>query len=141
MAGVPFLDPPPAIVHGPAAVGMAFVLRRAMHAGFFDGLPEHLVSQTIAAVRAVDFAAKAWERRQPDRTAEPIAASGNSETRIEWDRAHSEDAMSVSEAAMILELGERQVRNLAASGLGRRVGKGWVLDRAAVEAERERRAG
>ena len=57
------------------------------------------------------------------------------EARSGW----SHDEISIDEAAGILGVSPRRVRTLAAGGLGRKVGSRWLIDRAAVLAEVERR--
>jgi Helix-turn-helix domain len=53
--------------------------------------------------------------------------------RIVSTRQHGDDQISVNEAAKLLRCGERHVRRLARTeGLGRRVGRAWVLDRVSV---------
>lgn len=52
---------------------------------------------------------------------------------------HTPDPVGVREAAQVLEVGERQVRNLVTQLQGRRVGGRWVFDRQAVNDEAQRR--
>jgi hypothetical protein len=48
-------------------------------------------------------------------------------------RQHDDASISVAEAAKLLRCSERNVRRIARTeGLGRRVGRAWVLDRVAV---------
>lgn len=136
--GVPFVDPPPAIVHGRAAVGVAWLLRRAADRGDLASLPEAVRAETVAAIQAVDLASKAWARRQP--TADATAVCGTSAARPPAGGSHSAgDVLTTAQAAQLLGVKERRARDLAASGLGRLVGGRWMLDRSAVEAEAERR--
>ncbi len=131
--GVPFLDPPAAIVHGRAAVGVAWLLQRAVNRGDLAGLPGGVHGDTVAAIQAVDLAARAWGRRTAavtGRTAEPSAPDPSVSTH---------DTVTAAEAARVLRLSQRRVRDLAAAGLGRKAAGGWLLDRGAVEAEAKRR--
>lgn len=138
MAGVPFLDGGAAVVHGRAATGVAWLLQRAVERGETASLPDAVRAETLAAIQAVDLASRAWARRQT--TAVSTADCGSSAARPAPDPAHSnDDLLTTAEAAEMLGVKERRARDLAASGLGRRVGGSWVLDRAAVEAEAERR--
>lgn len=133
MAGVPFLDPPGAFVHGRAAVGMAWLLRRAANRGDLAGLPEGVYEETLAAIQAVDLASMAWNRRT-------AAANGRTAAPAAPNRSPSIHAtLTVDEAARMLKLSTRRARDLAAGGLGRKAGGSWLLDPAAVQAEAERR--
>ena len=133
MAGVPFLDHG-AIVHGRAAVGVAWLLRRSIDRGGLDGLPEGVYEETLQAVQAVDLAAMAWTRRA-------AAGFGRTAARPTADASVSNhaDTITVDEAARMLKLSLRRTRDLAASGLGRKAGGTWLLDPAAVVAEAKRR--
>ena len=139
MASVPFLDPPAAIVHGRAAVGVAWLLQRAVARGDLASLPQAVREETVAAAHAIDLASRAWARRQPP-AAVSAAVSGSSAAPLRPDASHSlHDVLTVAQAAELLGVRPRRARDLAASGLGRRVGGRWVFERAAVEAEAVRR--
>jgi hypothetical protein len=133
MAGVPFIEHG-ALVHGRAAVGVAWLLHRSIDRGGLDGLPEGVYEETVAAVRAVDLASMAWTRRT-------AAEFGRTAARRPVDPSPSTHAstITVDEAARMLKLSVRRTRDLAASGLGRKAGGTWLLDPAAVEAEARRR--
>jgi hypothetical protein len=51
-----------------------------------------------------------------------------------------EDLISTAVAAEMLKVTERQMRNLVSQFGGRRAGRAWVFDRAAVQLEANRRA-
>ncbi|MFI7632423.1 helix-turn-helix domain-containing protein [Microbispora rosea] len=74
---------------------------------------------------AVALAADTWAIAA---AATPVAAIGSSSPG---------DEISTAEAAALLGVKERRVRQLAEGGLGRKVGRVWVLDRAAVLAWRD----
>ena len=137
MAGVPFLDGGAAVVHGRAAIGVAWLLQRAVERGETASLPDAVRAETLAAIQAVDLASRAWVRRQP--SAVSTSEFGTSAARPAADPASSTHEITTAEAAEMLGVGERRARDLAASGLGRRAGGRWMLNRARVVAEVERR--
>lgn len=134
MAGVPFLDPPAAAVFGRGAVGMDWLLRRAVGRGDLAGLPDGVYEETLAAIEAVELASLAWTRRT-------AAGFGRTAARPPAEPSLSTHAntLTVDEAAELLNLSVRRTRDLAASGLGRKAGGTWLLDQEAVEAEAKRR--
>lgn len=72
----------------------------------------------------------------------PLAASGNAEVPESPDVPTStpmNDPVTAADAAELLGVGRRQVRNLAEQLEGQRVGGRWVFERATVDAERRRR--
>lgn len=129
----PFIDPPPAIVHGYAARALATYLRKAWDRGDFVPLPADGREQVYATIKAIEFAGEAWQRRR-------VAAVGTSATLVSAIGAPSPDDMSIDEAAQVLDVKARRMRQLAAAGLGHKVGAMWVCDRDAVLAEAERRS-
>lgn len=132
-----FVAHPAAVVSGPAAVGVAWLLRRAVDQGDIAGVPSSIRDATVAAVQAVEMAAAAWAGRTAaefGRTAAPPAPPPSSSSH------GSCSSLTVPEAAAVLQLSHRRVRDLAASGLGRKAGGAWVLDPMAVQAEARRRA-
>lgn len=135
MTGVPYVETGAAIVHGRAATGVAWLLRRAIERGDLNAIPEAVRAETLAAIQAVDLASRAWARRTSVSTSE----FGSSAARQASTPSSSSHEITTAEAAELLGVGERRARDLAASGLGRRAGGRWLLDRAAVEAEVERR--
>lgn len=125
---VPFLDSA-AVVHGYAARSIA-VLLRGVDVG---AIPAGGRPQVEATIEAIELAGAAWARKQT------IAAVGSSEVVEAEVGAQCAQEFSVSQAAVLLNLGERRVRSLAACGLGRKVGSVWVLDAAAVLVEAKKR--
>jgi hypothetical protein len=83
----PFIDPPPAIVHGYAARDLAIWLRRAWDRGDFGRLPPDGREQVYATIRAIEYAGEAWQRRR-------VAAVGNSATPVAAIGAQLSDDMS-----------------------------------------------
>lgn len=84
-------------------------------------------AEVEATHAAVGWAAGRWQAR-------PVSASGSAETRVtEIVAVSGHDEISTAEAARMLRLSERRVRQLAAGGMGRRVGRTWLLDRDQVE--------
>ncbi|GAA0215539.1 hypothetical protein GCM10009527_009250 [Actinomadura nitritigenes] len=65
--------------------------------------------------------------------------TGSAETRPGEGAPGSVYEIGTAEAARLLGLTERRVRQLAAGGLGRRVGGRWLLDRGLVMAYGQRR--
>lgn len=138
MTPIPFLDPPPAIVQGDAASGLARLLQRAVARGELEVLPEAVRARTIPAIQAIDLASRAWERRRA--TSGQGSANGSTEAQNGAGGSYSpHDLLSASEAAVVLNVSERQARTLAGRGLGRQVAGRWMLDRSAVEDEAQRR--
>lgn len=129
---VPFVEHA-AIVQGQAAVGLAMLLYFATTRGGLTGLPDQIRSATLGALEAVDLASRAHVRR--------VSATGRTEARpVPAAPLSIHEPLSVTEAATALGLTERRVRDLAAAGLGYKVGGRWVLDRTSVDRERERRS-
>lgn len=138
---VPFVQHA-AVVHGRAAVGVAWLLERSVSRGDLEALPAAMRAEVVAAIEAVRLAGAAWSRRNVG--AVSGADSGTSATRAGADGASSAheprgEVLGVTESAEILGVGVRRARDLAAGGLGEKVGGRWVLHRAAVEEERARR--
>ncbi len=77
----PFIDPPPAFVHGYTARALAVWLRTAWERGDFGSLPADGREQVYATIKAVEYAGDAWMRRR-------VSAVGNSET-LSRKAAHS----------------------------------------------------
>ena len=106
-------------------------------------IPALLRSPPIDRPRAVILAAalRALERvSAEERTSGAIADCGTSETAAAEIGRLSTDEVSVEEVAVMLDVSERRARQLAAGPLmGRKVGARWLVDRANVEAELERR--
>ncbi len=139
---MPFVDPPPAIIAGYPARVLAVWLGRAVARGAFDELQPVERRHVLAAVRAIELAGEAWYQRRPSAVIEDIADLGNSETLLAEIGARSShgDHCSIDEAAAALGVSARRARQLAAAGLGHKVGAVWVVDRGALLAELERRA-
>lgn len=127
MSGVPYLMHA-AVVHGPAAVGVGRVLRRATEAGWLDGVDP----ATRSAVTAIFQAAQAALRIGN-------AEVGTSATTAPAVRAPSpHEVLSVNEIMGVFGVRERQARNIAAT-LGYKSAGRWVVDASAAAAEVERR--
>lgn len=129
-----------ALVCGEAAVVLEQVLSSrpvaAMLAAMADRHP-HLRGELVAMRRAVRAAAM----EQAVRRAGSVGGSvdGSAETPDAWGEPVSGHEIDTREAGALLGLGERQVRNLAAGGLGRKVAGRWLLDGALVMAYLEQR--
>ena len=69
-----------------------------------------------------------------------VSAFGSAETPAAEIGASwaGDEVVTTAEAAVLLGVSERRARQLAAAGLGRKVGQRWVLDRGAVLAWRDR---
>jgi hypothetical protein len=87
-----------------------------------------------AARAAVKRAADRYEQR-PLSAVNGSAATQGAETSA--DSAH--EWISTSEAAVMLGVHERRARQLAAGGMGRKIGRAWLLDRSMVLAYRDER--
>lgn len=133
---------PPRLIAGPAvimegysALVLAVILRGLARRGQFDTLaatPRANLLQTIAALERVGAL---WRVEQ-----ERISGDGSSETPPAPEDAPSlQEHMTIEEAAMVLKVTPRRMRQLAAGGLGTKHGHTWLVDRSAVLAEVERR--
>lgn len=68
------------------------------------------------------------------------SAVGNAEVPdVESQREWESESIDTKEASRMLQVSERQVRNLAANLSARRVGSSWTFDRSLVAAEARRR--
>ncbi|WP_345195967.1 hypothetical protein [Streptomyces lavendulae] len=101
-------------------------------ARILDDLPAWMRPEVDAARRAIRLAAREYE-------ALPIAVAGTSETPVPEVGPLSPHEIDTYQASILLGLGERRVRQLAAGGMGRLVGGRWLLDRSAVLAYAEQR--
>ena len=129
---VPYLEAG-AFVHGRAAVGLEFLLARAANRGELRALPDAVREDTAAAIEAIGLAAHAWTRRA-------ASLSGRTEVVPASNAASSDhDVLSTAQVAGMLKVTDRQARNLAAQGLGERVGGRYIFERSAVQAEAVRR--
>lgn len=95
-------------------------------------MPAEARAEVDAARRAIRRAAQAFE-------AASTAVDGTTETSLAEIAPLSSHEFDTHEAAALLGVGERRVRQLAAGGMGRRAGGRWLLDRTAVLAYAERR--
>ncbi|MFI0482228.1 helix-turn-helix domain-containing protein [Actinomadura sp. 9N215] len=124
-----------ALIHGVSAHVLDRVLRWPVVAGALDDLPVWMRPEVEAARRAIRWAAAEYEALPLVAAADGIAAAQEAET-VPPSR-HGE--ITTGEAAGLLRLSERRVRQLAAQGMGRRAGGRWLLDRSAVLAYADRR--
>lgn len=137
MTAVPFIDPPPAFVFGYSAQVISKWLRSTWNRGEFEHLDPAGRDELYATLKAIEYAADAWQRR---RVSAVTSGVGNTETSNAEPSASSSRDMSSDQVAAMLGLTSRRARQLAAAGLGHKVGAVWVCDRDAVLAEAERRA-
>ncbi|MDX3519277.1 helix-turn-helix domain-containing protein [Streptomyces scabiei] len=83
---------------------------------------------------------RAFRQAALDYESQPIAVDGSAETEVPEVEAPLGHEITTGEAAVLLDLSERRVRQLAAEGgMGRLKGGRWVLDRTAVLAYAARR--
>ncbi|MCC5946912.1 MAG: hypothetical protein JJT89_00525 [Nitriliruptoraceae bacterium] len=125
--------PVPLIRHGAVIEGLpAAILSRlatdAHRQGRFDRLPEPDRARMLAAVAALHAAAEGWR----------TSVVGNAETAV-VDASASSGHVDIAEAARMLNLSQRQVRNLAPDLGGVQAAGRWLLDADAVTAEAARR--
>lgn len=120
------------LVAGYLAALTAHGMRAAKRSGEFDGVHPNAKMELDALIAGYARAGEQWqtEREQAIRHEQPAAAEPASPPQLMTSKA----------AAALLGITDRQARNLAASGLGVKIGRRWWLDRAAVLAEKERRA-
>lgn len=144
---VPFITAA-AVITGPGAVGVGYLLAYAQRRGGLAGLPEEVYAATMAAAQAIDLASRAYTRRVADvgsrngssatPSGAPAARSGHDEGAEVMTGAG--DYLPVSAAADLLGVSARRARDLASGGLGTKVGGRWLLTRELVEREAARRA-
>lgn len=122
------------------------VLVQGFMAHVLDRLLAHRLPDLLPAMsperRAEVLAARDDLRRAADAyLAVPVSVDGHADMdSADIGPQWSEDLIDTETAATILGVTERQVRRLAAAGLGTRVGGRWMFDRRAVYAERQRRS-
>lgn len=121
-----------ALVHGVSAHVFDRVLASPHVARILDELPGWMRPEVDAARRAIRLAAREYE-------ALPIAVAGTAETPVPEVGPLSPHEIDTYQASVLLGLGERRVRQLAAGGMGRLVGGRWLLDRSVVLAYAEQR--
>lgn len=144
---VPPLPPPskrgvvsaPGYVHGALVHGVsAHVLDRLLASPdvvrLFAAMPPWMRPELEATRRAVRLAAREYESL-------PAAERGSTETPAVEVGPVSPQEISTYQASVLLGVGERRVRQLAASGMGRLVAGRWLLDRSAVLAYAQHRRG
>ena len=126
--------PAAVVIDGYAARALAIMLRRDWDRGDFRSLPPEGRSEAYHAVRALERAGEAWMRSRP-------SVGGRAETAVVEIGSESshEQFISVDTAAGLLGVSDRRVRQLAAAGLGAKVGGSWVIRRSDVELEAARR--
>ncbi|WP_187280761.1 helix-turn-helix domain-containing protein [Microbispora sp. CSR-4] len=95
-------------------------------------LPEQraAIEETRAAIARASDVYLTW----------PVAVDGSAETPVaEIEGPSPGEEITTAEAAVLLGVTERRVRQLADHGLGQKVGRQWVYDRAVVLAWRDER--
>ncbi len=117
-----------AIVTGLPAGVLARLATDAWRRGRFDQLPDDDRRRIAATIAALHAAAEGWR----------TSVAGNAETDLDVLPASSEQ-LDVTEAAAMLKLTTRQVRNLATDLGGVQVAGRWLFDADAIVAEVERR--
>lgn len=121
-----------ALVHGVSAHVLARVLASPNVEQVLRSLPPWMQPELEATRRAIRQAAHEYEQLPP-------AGEGSVETEVPDVEAPLGHEITTGEAAALLGLTERRVRQLAAGGMGQRKGGRWVLDRSAVLAYAARR--
>lgn len=117
-----------ALICGWAAYAFARILARHWREEVED-LPPHLRAPLEDALEALDHAARRWEATR----------RGNAEALPAEAAPSSEHELSTREAADVLKVSERRIRQLADAGalVGRKEGPQWRLRKDAVLAYRE----
>ena len=123
-----------AYVEGVAAHVLAELLATPAARRYLRARPPALQGDIERAIVAIRQAAGAYQA-----TLGPASAGGSAETPLAEIVQPFDREITTSEAAVLLGVTERRVRQLAARGMGRKAGSQWLLDRTAVE-ERRRRA-
>lgn len=105
-------------------------------------LPSLLASTRLSAEQRqeVEETRAAIARAADTYLAWPISAGGSAETPVAAvEGRSSREEITTAEAAALLGVTERRARQLAEGGMGRKIGRVWVLDLAAVVAYRDGR--
>jgi hypothetical protein len=115
-----------AVIDGWPAFAIARMLTRSCGDEIAD-LPAHLRAPIEDATNALRHAGERWAT-----SARGSAEAALPEAPVPLE--HDEDEVSTREAAHMLELSDRRIRQLAADGrlVGRQIQGRWVLDRGAV---------
>ncbi len=131
-----YINGPAALVIGYPAVVFTVVLRDLARRGYFGRLAPADRAEVLQLIADIERVGVAWQTKRS-----AASAPGSPETPLALAVASSpqHEALTVEEAARMLHLTPRRVRQLAAGGLGTKRGHTWQLDRAAVLAELERR--
>ncbi|WP_405924743.1 helix-turn-helix domain-containing protein [Streptomyces sp. NBC_00035] len=122
-----------ALVDGVTAHVLDKVLASPHVSEVLRSLPPWMRDEVEAGRRAIRRAAREYEQLGV------AAAEGRAETEIPEVAAPLGHEITTGEAAALLGLSERRVRQLAGDGMGQLRGGRWVLDRSAVLAYAERR--
>lgn len=117
-----------AVASGFAAEVVACLLARRLP----KLMPAFTVEQRVEVAAFHRAVARAADRYR----ARPVSPGRNGETPVTEVVLSSrrDDEISTSEAAALLGVGVRRVQQYAKAGMGRRVGRLWLLDRGEVEA-------
>lgn len=122
-----------AYVEGVSAHVLAELLATPAARRYLRARPPALQGAIEEAVTAIRQAARTYEAMLA-----PASVSGSAETPLAEIVQPFEREIGTREAAALLGVTERRVRQLAAGGMGRRVGGRWLLDRTEVEEHRRR---
>ncbi|MFE3786977.1 hypothetical protein [Streptomyces goshikiensis] len=123
-----------ALVHGVSAHVLDRLLASPNVVQLLGTLPGWMRPELEATRRAIGRAALEYE-------ALPAAGAGSAEVvEVEAGPSLSQE-ISTHQASVLLGVGERRVRQLAAMGMGRQVAGRWLFDRSAVLAYAEHRRG
>ncbi len=134
-------DPPSRYVEGALVTGFAAY---ALHALMVSPrVAEQLdrMAQAQPWIRPeLDAARRALRRAAAEYEALPVAVDGSAAEQLAEAAASSVHEIDTAQAAALLGLSERRIRQLAAEGMGRQVGGRWLLDRGLVLAYGHRRS-
>jgi excisionase family DNA binding protein len=122
-----------AYVDGVVAHVLAELLATPAARRYLRSRPATLQGDIERAIVAIRQAAGAYEK-----TLGPASADGSAETPLAEIVQPFDREITTREAAALLGVTERRVRQLAAGGMGRKAGSQWLLDRTAVEEYRRR---
>lgn len=120
-------------VAGGSAYVLAAILDGANVPGRLGGLPTELRAATLQTLDDIRGAAAIWDQeRKEGRSVDNFPGAGE-------DPTHPlESFLTTAQAADILGIGDRRVRQLADTGTlaGRKLGRQWQLDPESVQARR-----
>lgn len=115
---------PAVVVQGQGIIDLVYLISKGIKGAERDGYPTGRFHEHLRIFR------QAYEFGVPN----PVSRGGHGDTTsgsdLRQSRGDELDTIGTAEAARLSGLSRRTCQRLAKSGLGRRIGASWVLDRA-----------